>query len=210
MHNLYHRWKKLNYDILIPPMHPPFAEMTGEEAQQYFEWFVAQIPNRIHYLAQYSKIKLDYSDTSLIAIWKWFIKHAKIETSPTKRMCESQRQVQFQYPSDMFNAVMRMRSRQFTLETEYILRDVAMYFGEYWVQKHPQLHWGIINTDPELTNFNMPCIHGFVDCSFDSPYMADFEPIHMVHVCASKLLEGQAKPDDLYNLYITWKRMVNE
>ena len=191
-------------------MHPPFAEMTGEEAQQYFEWFVAQIPNRIHYLAQYSKIKLDYSDTSLIAIWKWFIKHAKTETTPTKRMCEIRRQVQFQYPSDMFNAVMRMESRQFTLETEYILRDVAMYFGEYWVQKHPSLHWGIINTDPELTNFNMPCVKGFVDYSFDPPYVADFEPIHMVHVCASKLLEGRAKPDDLYNLYITWKRMVNE
>ena len=49
-------WKQevLAYDILIPPIEKAFSKMSHKEAEAYFRWYVAQIPERIAYLSHTS------------------------------------------------------------------------------------------------------------------------------------------------------------
>ena len=94
--------------------------------------------------------------------------------------------------------------RQLTLETEYILRDIGMYVGETFRKNNLQIYWAYY-TNPNRDFFvNHPLLMGVVDRTSGQPVNVVFEPIHMVGVQASKLLDRSSKPEDLYKLYCWW------
>ena len=98
--------------------------------------------------------------------------------------------------------------RQLTLETEYILRDVGMYLGETFRKNHSHIYWTYY-TKPKRNLFvNHPLLKGFVDMTMGVPFHADFEPIHMAHVQASKILSKKSKNEDLINIYTIWSQKM--
>ena len=204
---MYWQKKKLHYDILIPPINKPFEKFNSSEAESYFKWHMSQLDNRIKYLQDYAGIALNYSVDSLIDIWGWFLKNAEIEKTPKIKMNEIKRQLKGQ-PKEISEAVLKEQSEQFSLETEYILRDIAMYFGEVYVKNNSSISWGY-HTDVKADSFaNMPLLVGFEDREFDPPFKAIFEPLHMLHVQACNIFDNNQSDKDLLNLYKTWQRMV--
>lgn len=51
---------------------------------------------------------------------------------------------------------------------------------------------------------NHPLLKGFVDRTFGHPFEAVFEPIHMAHVQAAKILSKKSTDADLLNIYKIW------
>ena len=58
---MYWQKKKLDYNILIPPLNKPFKKFTQKEAENYFIWHTNQLKSRIEYLQNYSCIDLNLS-----------------------------------------------------------------------------------------------------------------------------------------------------
>lgn len=161
-----------------------------------------QIPCRIAYISRFCAdelgvpvSKMDRSPESLQLLWKWFRRRAKTEPIPRKERMERRQRS----PRELWQ-----NQRQLTAETEYILRDIGMYLGEVFRKNHPGIYWTYY-TKPKRDFFvNHPLLKGFVDRSFGAPFDAVFEPIHMAHVQAAKILNGKSADNDLYNLYLWW------
>ena len=176
------RWnkEKLWYPICVPPLEKNLCTLTREEAQAYFDWFLGVLPGRVEYLRSVCP-GLDGSPESLLPLWEWFLQTARIEKQPEHR---------------------------FSLQTEYILRDVGMYLGDVFARNCPGIYWGFF-TEPKTDVFvNTPVLMGFEDRDYTPAFYAVFEPIHMARVQAGKILRGQAAPGDLLVLYQKWTRML--
>ena len=71
-------------------------------------------------------------------------------------------------------------------------------------KNNPNIYWTYY-TKPRRDFFvNHPLLKGFVDRTFDKPFEASFEPIHMAHVQAVKIMKKTAKETDLLNIYNIW------
>ena len=192
------RFRRLRYDILIPKLEKNIFQLNEEETAAYFDWFMEQVPQRVFYVSQVCAKelgipveKMDCSPESLILLWKWFRRRAKTERVPGAVKKERE------------TGVPQVR-RQLTLETEYILRDVGMYFGEVFRRNHPGIYWSYYTKPKQDFFVNHPLLKGFVDRSFDKPFDACVEPIHYAGVQASKLLNGKSRDEDLYQIYCFW------
>lgn len=202
-------WKKRNlkYSILIPPIKKPFEKFSLIDTKNYFEWYLNQIDDRVHYLQEYSHVSLNYSVESLVYIWEWFLSVAEIEKTPKKKMKEIKKELKGQ-PKDIISNILNEQSKQFSLETEYIIRDIAMYFGEVYVQNNSSISWGY-HTDVKRDSFaNMPLLTGFEDRDFNPPFKAMFEPIFIVRGLACNIFDNDQKKEDLLDMYKIWQSMV--
>lgn len=190
------RHKKVTYDILIPELDKDIFQLDEKEAASYFQWFIERIPERVSYVSEVcakelrvSVEKMDCSPESLLLLWKWFRRKARTELV----VC-----------TDEKSDTICDNRRQLTLETEYILRDVGMYLGETFKKNNPQIYWTYY-TKPHRDFFvNHPLLKGFVDRTFGKPFEACFEPIHMAHVQAARILDKTSKNEDLFNIYSLW------
>lgn len=192
--------RKLTYDILIPPLEKPVGQLCEEEAAEYFRWFLEKIPERVAYLSEVCakelhipKEKMDLSPESLVLLWRWFRKRAKTEVLTPKNSEKTK-----------FFRDRGIKQRQWTLETEYILRDVGMYFGAVFRQHYPKLYWSYDTQNKRDFFVNCPVLKGFVDKSTGKPWDAVLEPIHFARVQAAGILTGQSKEDDLLRIYEIW------
>ena len=138
---MYYRKKNLDYDIFIPPYNKEFNKMSSAEAKEYFDWYKDNINNRIAYLQLYSNLKLDYSVESLVDIWEWFLKNAEIEKTPFIRLMKLRKQLKGQ-PKEIIKYIINEQRYQFSLQTEYIIRDIATYFGEVYIKNNNSIYWG--------------------------------------------------------------------
>ena len=163
---------------------------------------------RIAYLQAYSGVILDYSIDSLTDIWAWFLKIAEIEKTPRIKLRELKQELKNQ-PKEIAKEVLKEQGKQFSLETEYIMWDVAMYFGEVYIRNNPSISWGY-HTDKKLDSFaNMPLLVGFEDRDFSPAFKAHFELTFMIRMSACNLFDGDQKKEDLVDLYNKWQRMVH-
>ena len=83
----------VSYDFLIPPYGFDFRSMTPAQAKKNFSWFLDHIPERMEYLCgrcakdlKISENQLDYSAESLISVWRWFLKFARVEETPRENI----------------------------------------------------------------------------------------------------------------------------
>ena len=195
-------YKKLNYDILVPKLEKSIFKLSEKEAAEYFAWFMERVPERVAYVSKVCaselripEEKMDCSPESLLLLWKWF--HRRAKTEPVIRTREEKQSQKF--PDSVWR-----NKRQLTLETEYILRDIGMYFGETFRKNHPSIYWTYY-TKPRRDFFvNHPLLKGFVDTTSGKPFEVCFEPIHMAGVQSSKILCKTSKDTDLLNIYNIW------
>lgn len=197
------RFRKLNYDILVPQLGKSIFRLNEEETEEYFTWYMEKIPERVAYVSKVCAKelhipaeKMDCSPESLLLLWKWFRRRARTERIPGKK--------ENREPKELWQI-----DRQLTLETEYILRDIGMYLGETFRKNNPQIYWTYY-TSPKRDFFvNHPLLKGFVDRTFGHPFEAVFEPIHMAHVQAAKILTKKSKDTDLLNIYNIWAEKID-
>jgi len=200
------RYRKIKYDILIPNLDKNICQLSEKKAEAYFLWFMERLPERVEYVSKVCaeelgipREQMDLSPESLVLLWKWFRKRAKTEKVP----CAKKENGGRKFPDNVWK-----NDRQLTLETEYILRDVGMYFGETFRKNIPQVCWSYY-TKPKRDFFvNRPLLKGFVDRSFDKPFDACLEPIHYAGVQASRILKNTSKDTDLLGIYRIWEERV--
>lgn len=204
---MYWKRKKLAYNILIPPINKPFAEFTLKETECYFQWHINHIDERVIYLSDFSGITLDYTVESLVDIWRWFLEIAEIEKTPKRKINELEKQLG-KIPKEIADTILTEQKEHFTLQTEYIIRDIAMYFGQVYVKNNPSISWGY-HTDINKDSFaNMPLLVGFEDRDFNPPFKVEFEPIFIVHGIACNIFDKEQNTTDLKEMYLNWQRMV--
>lgn len=203
---MYWRPKKLNYEILIPPLNKNIVQLSENEAADFFTWFMEKIPERVTYISKVcatelgiSEEKMDCSPESLVLLWKWFLHRAKTEPSAQSKIDAKRKH---------FLKCILKSDQQLTLETEYILRDIGMYLGETFRNNIPNIYWTYY-TKPRRDFFvNHPLLKGFVDRTCDKTFEASFEPIHMAHVQAVKIMKNASTETDLLNIYNIWAGKV--
>lgn len=181
--------------------------MNPQEAEEYFRWYVAKIDERVKYLEEFSSVTLNYSVESLENIWGWFLKNAEIEKTPDIKLYEIRRQIKGK-SKEIADDIMREQAEQFSLQTEYIMRDIAMYFGEVCVKNNDSISWGY-HTDIKRDSFaNMPILVGFEDRDFSPPFKAYFELNFIIEGLANNIFDGDQKRSDLLDMYKKWQRMI--
>lgn len=198
------------YIVLPFPIDRPFCELTHDETEAFFQWFLSHIPERISYLSSFimrTKFgfhsKLDLSPISLIPLWKWFLSSAIIEQIEKKPQdnCAMANDA----GKELFPDYISSRSdKKLSLKTEYILNDIGMYLGQVFVKNNQDIKWTYYETPKADFFVNMPVLSGFEDGRFTPPFKMYFEPIHMASVQAAKLLKHEEAEDHLYVLYRDW------
>lgn len=185
-------WQKkdLTYTICVPPISKPFESFNSAETKSYFDWYVNIIPDRIQYLTKVISDDLGtgnkfniLSPESLVQIWTWFLREAKIETTASDAL-------------------------HLDMQTEYIVRDIGMYVGEMFNSHYSCINWGYYEMPKTDFFVNRPLLIGFKDNSISPPFNMVFEPIHMIRVQACKLLSNRQKNDDLLKLYNKWAEKI--
>ena len=183
-------YKKLDYEILPPKLSKTIFQLSEKEAADFFEWFIENIPARIGYVSKMCATelgvpieKMDCSPESLILLWKWFRRRAKLETAGSGQ-------------------------KQLSLETEYILRDIGMYLGETFRRNIPNIYWAYYTKPARDFFVNHPLLKGFVERYLDKRFEACFEPIHMAGVQAAKLIDRSSKDTDLFAIYNLWAQKI--
>lgn len=198
---MYWEKRKLDYKILIPPISKPFEDFNVQEAKSFFEWHINQIPSRIKYLGEISSCKLDKTLQSMVSLWQWFLNCAEVENTPKKRMAELKQALE---KSPFSQDILGESKVQFSLKTEYMIRDIGMYVGQFFVENSNKLYWSY-HTDTDKDSFaNIPLISGFMDFEINPPFPMQFEPNHMVGVVASNIFDQSQNVTDLFDLCSLW------
>ena len=204
---MFWRQKELKYDILIPPIDKPFENFSAKEANDYFHWYVDKIMERNVYLSLFSGLELDYSLSSLIDIWGWFLKYAEIEKTPSSKLNFIKKQLS---NSPFLHDVLVESKVQFSLETEYIMKDIAMYYGEVFVRNHKNIEWGYFTDTAKDSFANMPVLMGFEDRDYEPPFQSSVDPNGTIESCALNILDHTQNKMDLMKAYEKKLRMVHD
>ena len=164
--------RKLDYEILIPPLTKPMSEFSSAETKTFFDWYMNEVPKRIEYVAvmcsKYLDINpsnMDLSPESLTHIWQWFLEIAEIERTPNSQLKHIKEQYK-DFPFSFSEYLVNESKEQFSLKTEYIIRDIGMYMGQVFVHNNPRIHWGYYEKPKTDFFVNVPLLLGFEDSSF--------------------------------------------
>ena len=81
------------YEFAVPPFPLEYEKWKKKQAQEYFDWFVEQVPVRAEYVLNkaltyygYNPKSITDPETKLLLVWRWFLKFARLEeTSAEER-----------------------------------------------------------------------------------------------------------------------------
>jgi len=196
-----------DYEWLIPPFEFPLgvsdlSNMTKKQAQEYFDWFIPKIPERVEYLRNrcakdlsISVKELDFSPDSLKPLWVWFLKIAKVEKMPDELLAKRQEHFGHLKVSAIFE-----NDNQLSVVTQFIIRDIGMYLGKVFTDNYNSITWNYLAKPKRDIHVNKPQLFGFVDTNYTPPFELTFEPIHKTNVQAGKLISNTQKETDLYDI----------
>lgn len=197
-----------NYNICLPPYGYNYYNMTPKQARTQYAWFISVIPERVEYLkkriADDLKVKtdlLDYSADSLKLLWEWFIGIARIEKTPPNEL-EKMKEGAKVFGESFINY------EQFTVVTRYIMRDIAIYIGESFVNNYPMLKWSYCDLPKNYVDSREPVISGFyIKDEFTEGEMF-VNPMGIVVGAGSHFFTGKPNKNDIYNSYVDLIRWV--
>ena len=185
--------KRVDYQYLVLELGKSIYALPPAEAAEYFDWYMAKLPERVAYVAKVCAMELhipdsqmDCSPESLVPLWRWFRNRIKVIPSPNDP-----------------------KQKLLTTETELLLLDVGMYLGETLRLNVPGLRWTYYTAPRNDMFCNHPLLKGFVDISSGKPFYAVFEPIHMAGIQARKELRHASSNYDLLRLYECWARKIS-
>ena len=200
--------RDVQYDLLVSPFGYDYYHMTAKQAAGNFEWFLSVIPQRMEYLKNRCALdlripveKLDFSAASLIPIWRWFLKTARIEKTPKEELIKMEEGAKI-FGESFINL------EQFTVATQFIMKDIGMYIGQSYVLNYPKLHWHYYTKPKNEINAKQPIIAGFY---FKDQYTegdAIVNPMNFVDGAAANIYDKTQKETDIYDFYMQWVQWI--
>jgi hypothetical protein len=144
-----------------------YREWKPRQAQQYFDWFMANKAGRLAALDnavrasqgadnQGCEIVLDYSAESLSPLARWIRRH-----SGMRCLTEAEKQRYRETLPDWI--VQDIGASEWTDDdqTRSLCWDAGVYFAEALIRRHPQLTWDYVRKPKNAADFNMPVVVGF-------------------------------------------------
>lgn len=185
--------------IKIPFEFTPFSVMSKFEANEYFDWFISIIPQRLEILREYieftgssESIQLDLSPESLISLWEWFI--PRIEQ---RNLTEEELNEELELVPDWIKSEVEETVIKFSRNTENLVVDIGIYFGSVMLHSSDQLKWTVIYKPTNHVDVNQPVLTG--------KGRMVLNPIRIVDVCAARTLSSGANINLLNDLYVSWR-----
>lgn len=192
------------YDALLPPFPLRYDDWSEKEAEEYLAWYTAHIPERVDYLAGQVGIHLageKIPPETLLDVWTWFYREAQVETVPQEEV-RRQREA-FGYLGESF-----IQKTRFTLRTEFILRDIAMYTSAVFTSNYPVLCWDIVRKPKRDVCYHRPVIKGFLNLRYGKPFASTFQPDLMLNTQAAKFRNRTGSVNDLLAIYRLWTQDI--
>jgi hypothetical protein len=187
----------MNYNLMEPPFsYKPFVEMNKKEAQEYFNWFINEIPNRVILLRKAYEINnvdigsLDYTPLSLINLWKWFIPKIKTVNLTKNELKEYLDKIPEWARGTMDN-------KKLSVETLAIAIDIAIYFAETVRKNKSNIQWGLITKPKSFYSVNKPILIGF-------NFGLDLDAMLLLNNISWEVVKGNSSIEALYQLYQVW------
>lgn len=198
----------MDYNVKMPKniAGKKFRDFTKEEAQFFYEWYLAEIPARIEELRRIyeltgggSKADLDLSQESLIPLWSWFMKNAEIvDRTPEEIEKIKASQPEYTWP--------------FIATKEIVTRwkiiggfDIASYFASCFLKKYPeQLKWQLFLKGKRYLEFNKPVLVGF------HKGKVSMDSMNLLQVNMGKLVDGNSTPEALFKLFSRWEEGIEK
>jgi len=211
MDNLLRFKKDVQYDLLVPPLGFDFASMTPKQTRENFEWFISKIPERMDYFRNRCASDLnipmeilDYSPDSLIPVWRWFLKIARIEKTPKDEVAEMERKV------GHLGEHWIIRER-LTVVSQFILRDIGMYLGETFIKTYISIHWDFFMKPKNEVSAKRPVLFGFVYVDPKDKSQSTsmpFDPIGILDYEGHKIVSKTQKETDLLDVFLERTKFV--
>jgi hypothetical protein len=128
--------------------------MSRQQACEYFEWFVKEIPKRVSQLRQICPLDLDFSPDALVALGDWF--GGLVETR--QRTHNEMQQEYEKFPTWLWQYI---TNSTFTEKTLSMCIDLGIYFGETLHRRNPALRWDVVLKPKNDVDFHQPVILPF-------------------------------------------------
>lgn len=148
-------------EMILPFETVPFEEMQKKHAEQYFQWHMNTLEERICRLQEYIKetgatFILDRSPDSLILLWEWFEPRIGLSKKTDEELEE-----EINGCSERLRYHVLENPNKLSSETVTLAWDIAAYFGEVIIKSNSQIYWGYLSKPKKLDGVNRPRLLGF-------------------------------------------------
>lgn len=197
------------YESSFLPRMSEYYSLSKKKAEVYFFSFLNEVPIHVDNLKTAMESdgvdcrKLDFSDSSLIPVWSWFIERASTREFSKQELSERIKLFGKLGPT-------MIGSRTLTDETELMAQDIGLYMAMVFIKNYRNISWDYVKSPKSDMFYQNPVLTGFINNNYGKPFYAVFPPVHMAGVQAVKLIDGRAAKNDLFNLYKIWEPYAKE
>ena len=193
------------YEFAVPPFPLEYEKWNKKQTQEYFDWFVEQVPIRAEYVLNKALTYYGYApktitdpEMKILLVWRWFLKFARVEEVSAEEKEANRPFV------EKFGESWKV-DYQLTPVTEFFLRDIGMLFAQLLCDEFKTLHWGIGEKTKRYIFHNRPVLKGFIFTEYDPPCNAEIDTIHLAEGQAVGILKNSAKDTDLLKIFRVWR-----
>lgn len=191
----------MKYEIIQPPFTLKFRFMSRVEANNYFNWFMDQIPIRISILERavqstlgYEDWRADYTPESLRKLGQWFYEHIE-----TRKRTEEEKVDIYGKAPDWFRNV-EMEDWELTNRTFSLAMDIGMYLSQVFVKNIPDLKWVLVEKPKNDSNYQQPVLKGTEKLVLN--------PVSIMVTLAYGFARNNKSPGRLRELYDIWAHLL--
>ena len=191
----------MKYEIIQPPFTLRFRTMSREEANDYFDWFMEQIPLRIKILEEavqstvgYEDWRADYTPESLERLGQWFYEHVE-----TRKRTEREKETIYSRAPEWFRGV-EIEDWELTDRTFSLAMDIGMYLSRVLQKNLPGLRWEMVTKPKNDADFQQPVLAGTGRLVLN--------PIWVLVTYAYGVARHSKGPERLREIYDIWANLL--
>ncbi len=193
-----------DYKIMEPPFSLKFREMSKKELDEYFNWYIDQIPERIRILEKLVKLtpgyenwKANYLPDSLDKLGEWF--DSQIETRIRTDAEIEEKQVGLSWPLNQIE----IQKWDLTDKTFSLAIDIGMYVSQVLLKNISSLEWQhTTKGSKRWVDYGQPVLT-HTGCLV-------FNPVRQLIVLAYGLVKHTRKSNFLREIFEIEKKCVDE
>jgi hypothetical protein len=174
--------------------------MTDSELREYYEWFMAAVPERMMKLSDavvkspgFEMFQGDYSPGSLDTLGSWFAR--QVETRPKT-------DVELKQQATALLSVGSVPPDELTERTFSLAMDLGMYLSQVFLKQNPSLKWLQPLGDRMDADFGQPVLVGFG--------RVPMNPVRLLVTLAYGIACGKQDGTRLRSLFDYWAQRVSK
>ena len=185
------------YRIITFPFSGNVKELSKDGANQFFNWYLQQIPIRITQLFEfiikttgYDKWIPDNSSDLLIPLGQWFSQKISTRDRTPFEIDEIYSKL------GKFQGLIPIPKSVLSQESYSLAIDLGMYLSQILINNVPGLHWELVTKPKNDAFYNHPVL------KLTGKMMCD--PVHLTIIYAGGLNDGSYKPIRLKEISDIW------